>query len=192
MNIPKIAVGLFLSGLCLPVPVAAPALGQDAGKEPVKIGMITSLSGPGGYLGQDIRDGFQLAIDGAGGKLGGVPVQVVVEDDAAKPGQGKQIADRLLQNQNIKLFTGIVFSNVAGATLPDILDAGAIYVSPNAGPSTFAGKGCNANYFVVVAKRLAARGRRPARQPARLQDRLSGRRELSGRQGRARGLQALL
>jgi len=149
MNIPKIAVGLFLSGLCLPVPIAAPALGQDAGKEPVKIGMITSLSGPGGYLGQDIRDGFQLAIDGAGGKLGGVPVQVVVEDDAAKPGQGKQIADRLLQNQNIKLFTGIVFSNVAGATVPDILDAGAIYVSPNAGPSTFAGKGCNANYFVV-------------------------------------------
>ena len=85
----------------------------------------------------------------AGGKLGGVPVQVVVEDDGAKPGQGKQIADRLLQNQNIKLFTGIVFSNVAGATVPDILDAGAIYVSPNAGPSTFAGKGCNANYFVV-------------------------------------------
>ena len=144
MNIPKIALGV-----CLLVPVAAPALGQDAAKEAVKIGMITSLSGPGGYLGQDIRDGFQLAVDKAGGKLGGVPVQVVVEDDAAKPGQGKQIADRLLQNQNIKLFTGIVFSNVAGATVPDILDAGAIYVSPNAGPSTFAGKGCNANYFVV-------------------------------------------
>jgi branched-chain amino acid transport system substrate-binding protein len=144
MKILKIAVGL-----CLLVPIAAPALGQDAARDPVKIGMITSLSGPGGYLGQDIRDGFQLAIDIAGGKLGGVPVQVVVEDDGAKPGQGKQIADRLLQSQNIKLFTGIVFSNVAGATVPDILDAGAIYVSANAGPSTFAGKGCNANYFVV-------------------------------------------
>jgi branched-chain amino acid transport system substrate-binding protein len=74
---------------------------------------------------------------------------VIVEDDAAKPGQGKQIADRLLKNEKVKIFTGIVFSNVAGATVPDVLDAGAIYVSPNAGPSTFAGKGCHPNYFVV-------------------------------------------
>ena len=116
---------------------------------PVKIGIITSLSGPGGYLGQDIRDGIQLALDMGGGRLGGVAVQVIVEDDAAKPGQGKQIVDRLLKNENVKIFTGIVFSNVAGATVPDVLDAGAIYVSPNAGPSTFAGKGCHPNYFVV-------------------------------------------
>ena len=145
MNIPKIACWVCVCWFRSPRRRSA----RMPARIPVKIGMITSLSGPGGYLGQDIRDGFQLAIDSAGGKLGGVPVQVVVEDDAAKPGQGKQIADRLLQNQNIKLFTGIVFSNVAGATVPDILDAGAIYVSPNAGPSTFAGKGCNANYFVV-------------------------------------------
>lgn len=124
---------------------AAPGFAQ----EPVKIGIITSLSGPGGYLGQDIRDGIELAIAMNGGKLGGVPVQVKVEDDAAKPGQGKQIADRMLKNDKIKIFTGIVFSNVAGATVPDVLDAGAIYVSPNAGPSTFAGKGCHPNYFVV-------------------------------------------
>ena len=116
---------------------------------PVKIGMITSLSGPGGYLGQDIRDGFKLAIEMQGGKLGGVPVEVLVEDDGVKPGQGKQIAERFLKNEKIKLFTGIVFSNVSAATVPDILDAGAIYVSPNAGPSTFAGKDCNANYYVV-------------------------------------------
>ncbi len=144
MNIRKIA-----AGLCVLVPIAGPAAGQEAARDPVKIGMITSLSGPGGYLGQDIRDGFRLAVDNADGRLGGVPVQLVVEDDGAKPGRGRQIADRLLQSQNVRLFTGIVFSNVAGATVPDILDAGAIYVSANAGPSTFAGKGCNANYFVV-------------------------------------------
>ena len=124
---------------------AAPAPAQ----EPVKIGLVTSLSGPGGYLGQDIRDGFQLAIEMNGGKLGGVPVQVVVEDDGAKPGQGKQIVERWLKNDKVKIFTGIVFSNVAGATVPDVLDGGAFYVSPNAGPSTFAGKGCHPNYFVV-------------------------------------------
>jgi branched-chain amino acid transport system substrate-binding protein len=120
-----------------------------AAQEPLKIGMITTLSGPGGYLGQDIRDAFNLAVKMQGGKLGGVPVSVVVEDDGLKPGQGKQIADRMMKNENIKLFTGVVFSNVAGAVVPDILDADDIYVSPNAAPSTFAGKGCNKNYYVV-------------------------------------------
>jgi len=116
---------------------------------PVKIGMVTTLSGPGGYLGQDIRDGFKLVIDMGEGKLGGVPVQIIVEDDALKPGQGKQIADRLLKNDKVKLFTGIVFSNVAGAVVPDVVDSGAIYVSPNAGPSNLAGKECHKNYFVA-------------------------------------------
>nr|WP_047572938.1 ABC transporter substrate-binding protein [Methylobacterium sp. ZNC0032] len=124
---------------------ASTALAQ----QPVKIGMITTLSGPGGYLGQDIRDAFNLAIDLEGGKLGGVPVELMVEDDALKPGQGKQIAEKMLKTDGIKIFTGIVFSNVAGATVPDIVDSGALYVSPNAAPSNFAGKECNANYFVV-------------------------------------------
>jgi branched-chain amino acid transport system substrate-binding protein len=120
-----------------------------AAQQPVKIGFITTLSGPGGYIGADVRDAFQLAIDMEGGKLGGVPVQVVVEDDGLKPGQGKQIADKMMKTDGIKLFTGIIFSNVLGATAPDILDGGGIYVSPNAGPSNFAGKECHKNYFVV-------------------------------------------
>ncbi len=118
-------------------------------QEPLKIGLITTLSGPGGYLGQDIRDAFNLAVKMQGGKLGGVPVSVLVEDDGLKPGQGKQIADKMLKNDKIKLFTGIVFSNVSGAVVPDILDADGIYVSPNAAPSTFSGKGCQKNYYVV-------------------------------------------
>jgi branched-chain amino acid transport system substrate-binding protein len=84
-----------------------------------------------------------------GGKLGGVPVALEVEDDGLKPGQGKQIAEKMLSNEGIKLLTGIVFSNVAGATVPDIVDAGAFYISPNAAPSNLAGKECNENYFVV-------------------------------------------
>lgn len=124
---------------------ASTALAQ----QPVKIGMITTLSGPGGYLGQDIRDAFKLAIDMEGGKLGGVPVELVVEDDALKPGQGKQIAEKMLKTDGVKIFTGIVFSNVAGATVPDIVDSNALYVSPNAAPSNFAGKECSPNYFVV-------------------------------------------
>ncbi|MCM2563153.1 ABC transporter substrate-binding protein [Lutimaribacter sp. EGI FJ00015] len=124
---------------------AAPALAEDA----VKIGVITTLSGPAGYLGQDVRDGLQLAIDMEGGKLGGVPVELVVEDDGLKPGNGRQIADKFMNDEGMTLLTGIIFSNVAGATVPEIVDNGAIYISPNAGPSNLAGKGCHENYFVV-------------------------------------------
>jgi branched-chain amino acid transport system substrate-binding protein len=129
--------------------LTAAGLTTAAAQEPVKIGMITTLSGPGGYIGEDIRDAFQLAIDLEGGKLGGAPVQLVVEDDGFKPGQGKQAADKMMKSDGIKLLTGIVFSNIAVATVPDVIDNGAIYVSPNAGPSNFAGKECHKNYYVV-------------------------------------------
>ena len=140
MRIAKIGLGMAVSAM-----LATTALAQ----QPVKIGLITTLSGPGGYLGADVRDAIQLAIEMEGGKLGGVPVQLVVEDDGFKPGQGKQIADRMMKTDGIRLFTGIIFSNIAGATVPDILDGGGIYVSPNAGPSNFAGKECHKNYYVV-------------------------------------------
>lgn len=130
----------------LAIGLACHALAAD----PVRIGMITTLSGPGGYLGEEVRDGFQLAIDQEAGKLGGVPVAVEVEDDGLKPGAAKDIAQRMLGGEHIKLMTGIIFSNVAGAVVPDVLDAGAFYLSPNAAPSGFAGKDCNKNYFVVA------------------------------------------
>ncbi len=140
MRLVKFGAALAVSALLSSVAVA---------QQPLKIGLITTLSGPGGYIGADVRDAMQLAAEMEGGKLGGVPVQFVVEDDGLKPGQGKQIADKMMKTDGIKLFTGIIFSNVLGATAPDILDGGGIYVSPNAGPSNFAGKDCHKNYFVV-------------------------------------------
>jgi branched-chain amino acid transport system substrate-binding protein len=124
-----------------------PAIARAQTPAALKIGFITTLSGPGGYIGQDIRDGFLLAVED--GKLGGIPVHVLVEDDGLKPGQAKQIASRFSKSEGIKLFSGIVFSNVLEAVVGDLLDDGAIYVSPNAAPSTLAGKGCNRNYWVV-------------------------------------------
>lgn len=118
--------------------------------EPVKIGMITTLSTKAGYLGEEIRDGFQLAIDQAGGKLGGVPVELLVDDDGRKPEKAKQIADRFIKRDKVKILTGIVFSNVAIAVVPKVVRQDVIYVSPNAGPSLLAGKGCHPNYFNVA------------------------------------------
>ena len=124
------------------------AMGAVESQAQVKIGMVTTLSGPAGYLGQDIRDAFMLAVEREGGRLGGVPVQVLIEDDGLRPGQGKQIVDRFLKTERIKIVTGIVFSNVAVSVVPDVVDAGALYLSPNAGPSNLAGKECHKNYFV--------------------------------------------
>ncbi len=121
-----------------------------AAAQDVKIGMITTLSTKAGYLGEEIRDGFQLAIDRQGGKLGGVGVELLVEDDGRKPERGKQIAERYIKRENIKIITGIVFSNVAMAVVPKVVRSDVFYVSPNAGPSQLAGKGCHKNYFNVA------------------------------------------
>ena len=118
-----------------------------ASAEPVKIGMITTLSTKAGYLGEDIRDGFQLAIEQEGGKLGGVPVELLVDDDQRKPEKAKQIADKYMKKDHVKIMTGIVFSNVALAVAPKVVRDGVVYVSANAGPSALAGKNCNPNYF---------------------------------------------
>jgi branched-chain amino acid transport system substrate-binding protein len=138
-----------VQGVCLGIALLLSSATAVLAEDPVKIGFITTLSGPGGYIGSDARDGFQLAVEMGGGKLDGVPVQVMVEDDGLKPGTGKQIADKFLKTDKVKLFSGIIFSNISGAVVPDIIDAGGIYVSPNAGPSNFAGAECNKNYYVV-------------------------------------------
>ncbi|MFJ6325161.1 MULTISPECIES: ABC transporter substrate-binding protein [unclassified Rhizobium] len=128
------------------VVAAFPVLAQDP--QPVTIGLITTLSTPAGYIGEDIRDAFNLALKEEGGKLGGVPVTLKIEDDALKPANGKQIVDKML-GENIKLYTGVNFSNVLAAVLPSVLTAKAFYVSNNPGPSTFAGEKCSPNYFVA-------------------------------------------
>ena len=133
---------LCLAALTLALSAAA------AAAEPVKIGFITTLSTPGGYIGEDLRDGFMLAVKQGGGKLGGVPVELAVEDDALKPANAKQIVDRMVQS-GIRLYTGVNFSNVLAAVAPSVLRAGYVYVSPNTGPSIFAGEKCDPNYFVA-------------------------------------------
>ena len=137
----KLALGCVASAMM--------ALGASAqAQEPVRIGFITTLSTPAGYLGEDARDGFNLAVKQGGGKLGGVAVNVIAEDDGLKPANGKQIVDRMVAD-GIRLFSGPIFSNVSTAIVPSITGAGGFFVSPNAGPSPFAGSRCDINYFVT-------------------------------------------
>lgn len=113
----------------------------------VKIGMITTLSGGGSGLGIAVRDGFNLAITQEGGKLGGYPVKLIVADDARKPDKAKQIANQFIKRDQVDIMTGIIWSNLAIAVVPKVVREGIFYISPNAGPSLLAGKGCHENYF---------------------------------------------
>ncbi len=114
--------------------------------EPVKVGMITTLSGGGAGLGIDVRDGFMLAVKQAGNP----DIEVVVEDDQRKPDIAVQLADQMIQSEKVDILTGIIWSNLAMAVVPAATAQGKFYLSPNAGPSALAGKGCHPNYFNVA------------------------------------------
>ncbi len=111
-----------------------------------RVGMITTLSGGGAGLGIDVRDGFMLAIEQSGRD----DIEVIVEDDQRKPDIAVQLADRMIQSDRVDVMTGIIFSNLAMAVVPSATAQGKFYLSPNAGPSALAGKGCHPNYFNVA------------------------------------------
>ncbi|PKP72821.1 MAG: ABC transporter substrate-binding protein [Alphaproteobacteria bacterium HGW-Alphaproteobacteria-6] len=115
---------------------------------PVKVGMITTLSGGGAGLGIDVRDGFALALKLAG--EAGSAVTLIVEDDQQKPDIAVQIADKMIQSDQVDVLTGIIWSNLAMAVVPSAVAQGRFYLSPNAGPSALAGAGCDKNYFNVA------------------------------------------
>ena len=127
--------------------VAALALPAQAADK-VKIGFVSTLSGPNASIGLDIRDAFQLAIKLNGGKLGGLPVELLVGDDGLKPEQGKQLAERYVRQEKVDFVTGTVFSNVVVAIAPDILSQKIFYIAPNAGPAPYSGAQCNPFFFV--------------------------------------------
>ncbi|MBL8277444.1 MAG: ABC transporter substrate-binding protein [Pelomonas sp.] len=116
----------------------------------LKVGFLSTLSGPGAGLGVDIRDGFALGLKHSGGKLGGLPVEVVTADDQQNPEVAKQSAERLLKRDKVDFMTGIVFSNVMLAVGPAVFDAKVPYISANAGPSQYAGEQCNPYFFNVA------------------------------------------
>ncbi|SEN53111.1 amino acid/amide ABC transporter substrate-binding protein, HAAT family [Palleronia salina] len=125
---------------------AACAIGATAAMADVKVGMITTLSGGGAGLGIDVRDGFMLAIEQSGRD----DIEVVIEDDQRKPDIAVQLADRMIQSEEVDVLTGIIWSNLAMAVVPSATAQGKFYLSPNAGPSQLAGRGCHPNYFNVA------------------------------------------
>ena len=131
----------------LALSLACASLTAAHAADSVKVGLLSTLSGPGAGLGIDIRDGFNLAIKHTGGKLGGLPAEVIVADDQQNPDMARQTAERMIKRDKVDFMTGIVFSNLMLAVGPPVFQSNTFYISANAGPSQYAGEQCNPYFF---------------------------------------------
>ena len=130
------------------IAIAALAAVTAHAADKVKVGFVSTLSGPNASIGIDIRDAFNLAVKLNGGKLGGLPAEVLVGDDGLKPEQAKQITERFLKQDRVNFVTGTVFSNVVLAIAPDVLANNTFFIAPNAGPANYSGAQCHPLFFV--------------------------------------------
>lgn len=135
------------SGVMLGALVAAALALPAAAADKLKIGVITTFSGPSGFNGTSTRDAMNLAVANLGGKIGGLPVELLFEDDQQKPDQGVAIANKFLRSDKVDLIIGSTFSNVTVAMYVPIVKAETVIVSSIAGPSQIAGKGCSPYFF---------------------------------------------
>ena len=117
--------------------------------QPLRIALMVTLSGPSAVVGGQVRDGFQLALTALGGQMGGRPVELTLLDDELKPDLASQKIQALLARDQVDLVVGPIFSNILQAIHRPVLDSGRILISPNAGPSIYAGAQCSPYFFVV-------------------------------------------
>src|SRR5712692_6951900 len=118
-----------------------------AAAQGVKIGFITTLSGPQGVIGEHMKNSVELALDHLGRKIGGLDVEVIYGDDQVKPDVGKQLADEMLKKHKVHFVSGVIWSNVMLAVAPTVKRAGTFMIGTNAGPHDLAGKMCNELFF---------------------------------------------
>ena len=123
--------------------LASPALAGDT----IKIGFVSTFSGPTAVIGNDMRNSFELALDHLGRKMGGKPVEVIYEDDGQKPDVGKQKTEKLVQSDKVDFIAGYIWSNVLLASLKTAVDSQTFLISANAGPSQLAGELCSPYVF---------------------------------------------
>ncbi|HXP73511.1 MAG TPA: ABC transporter substrate-binding protein [Stellaceae bacterium] len=127
---------------------AAACLAQPAASaDKIKIGIISTFSGPSGFNGTSTRDAMNLALAHLGGTIGGLPAELLFEDDQQKPDQGVAIANKYLRSDKVDMIVGATFSNITIAMYVPIVKAETVIISSIAGPSQIAGKGCSPYFF---------------------------------------------
>ncbi len=138
---------------CAAAGIAA-ALAIIAGKpadaaDKLKIGFLATLSGPPGLYGQNLRDGFMLGVEEAGGKLGGLPTEVSINDAQFKPDVAKQLAEKLIKRDRVDIVTGTMYTNILLAIYDAVIDSKTVLISQSAAPSEVGGKKCSPYFFTT-------------------------------------------
>src|SRR5215203_1837381 len=124
------------------------ALAQTASAgDTIKIGFVSTFSGPTAVIGNDMRNSFELALDHLGRKIGGLPVEVIYEDDQQKPEVGKQKTEKLIESDKVDFIVGYIWSNVLLASLKSAVDSKTFLITSNAGPHQIAGEQCSPYVF---------------------------------------------
>jgi branched-chain amino acid transport system substrate-binding protein len=137
-----------LRSLVAAISIAAFAFSAPvSAQQKIKIGFISTFSGPQGVMGQYMKESVELAIEHLGGKVGGLPVEMFYGDDQFKTDVGVQVAEEMLKKNQVDFVSGIIWSNVMMAVVPVVTGANKIMVGTNAGASPLAGKDCNRLYF---------------------------------------------
>jgi branched-chain amino acid transport system substrate-binding protein len=123
---------------------AGPAAAQS---KSVKIGFVSTFSGPTAVIGNDMRNSFELGLDHLGRKMGGLPIEVIYEDDTQKPEVGLQKTQKLIESDKVDFVIGYIWSNVLLASYKPVIDSQTFLISTNAGPHQIAGAGCSPWFF---------------------------------------------
>ncbi len=135
--------GKWLAAAAVVVLGTGPALAQNS----VKIGFVSTFSGPTAVIGNDMRNSFEVALDHLGRKMGGLPVEVIYEDDQQKPEVGVQKTQKLIESDKVNFIVGYIWSNVLLASLKPAVDSNTFLITANAGPSQLAGELCSPYVF---------------------------------------------
>jgi len=114
----------------------------------VRIGFVATFTGANAMLGSELLDGFKLGLQKSGDKLGGLPVKLIIGDDQAKPDVGRQLADKIVEQDKVNIVVGMNFANVLLAVAKPVLKSETFLFSVGTGPSQLAGKLCNPYFFV--------------------------------------------
>jgi branched-chain amino acid transport system substrate-binding protein len=138
-----------LQNVALALAVALAFAAPAAAQQKVKIGFITTLSGPQGVIGEHMKNSVELALDHLGRKMAGLPVEVIYGDDQFKPDVGKQVSDEMVKKHQVNFVSGIIWSNVMLAVAPSVTAAGTFMIGTNAGPHDLAGKLCHELFFTT-------------------------------------------
>ncbi len=134
------ALGAVSSGLALP------GIAQ-AQSNKIRVGLMLPYTGTFAQLGVAIENGFRMAINEQGGKLGGREIEYFKVDDESNPAKGVENAQRLVQRDKVDVLVGTVHSGVQLGIHRVARESGVLSIIPNAGVHVATRAQCAPNVF---------------------------------------------